>query len=52
MQHNDTQTSRDIDHGHLKKVVIGSAAGTVVEWFDFALYGYMAIYIAHNFFPS
>ena len=40
------------DTGHIKKVMLGSAAGTVVEWFDFALFGYMAMYIAQNFFPS
>lgn len=40
------------DTDHIKKVVIGSAAGTIVEWFDFALFGYMAMYIAHNFFPT
>ena len=49
MQHDHMHSN---NHSHLKKVVIGSAAGTIVEWFDFALYGYMAIYIAHNFFPS
>ena len=40
------------DKKHLHKVVTGSAAGTLVEWFDFALFGYMAFYIASNFFPS
>ena len=40
------------DTSHIKKVMLGSAAGTVVEWFDFALFGYMAMYIAQNFFPS
>lgn len=51
MKHINPQT--DIaGNAHLRKVVIGSAAGTIVEWFDFALYGYMAIYIGHNFFPS
>ena len=41
-----------LDKKHLHKVVTGSAAGTLVEWFDFALFGYMAFYIAGNFFPS
>ncbi len=41
-----------LDKKHLYKVVTGSAAGTLVEWFDFALFGYMAFYIAGNFFPS
>ena len=44
--------SEHTDTGHIKKVMMGSAAGTIVEWFDFALFGYMAVYIAQNFFPS
>ncbi len=30
----------------------GSALGNAVEWFDYAVYGYLAVYIAANFFPS
>lgn len=37
---------------HLRKVVGASFAGTVVEWFDFAIYGYMATHIAATFFAS
>lgn len=37
---------------HLKRVVRASFAGTVVEWFDFAIYGYMATHIAAAFFNS
>ncbi|MFV9473950.1 MFS transporter [Advenella sp. RU8] len=44
--------SAHTDTSHIKKVMMGSAAGTVVEWFDFALFGYMAVYIAQNFFPT
>ena len=47
-----TPTAEQHDTSHIKKVMMGSAAGTVVEWFDFALFGYMAMYIAQNFFPS
>lgn len=36
----------------LRKVVRASFAGTVVEWFDFAIYGYMATHIAATFFSS
>ncbi|MGY5318093.1 MFS transporter [Neomicrococcus lactis] len=36
----------------LRRVVRASFAGTVVEWFDFAIYGYMATYIAKAFFNS
>lgn len=44
--------SEHTDSSHIKKVMMGSAAGTIVEWFDFALFGYMAVYIAQNFFPT
>lgn len=47
-----TPINPKLDKKHLHKVVTGSAAGTLVEWFDFALFGYMAFYIAGNFFPS
>jgi len=33
------------------KVVASSIAGNFLEWFDFALYGYMAPYIGPHFFP-
>ncbi|MDJ0354658.1 MFS transporter [Paenarthrobacter sp. PH39-S1] len=36
----------------LRKVTIAAAAGTVVEWFDFAIYGFLAPIIAKVFFPS
>lgn len=36
----------------LRRVVSASFAGTVVEWFDFAIYGYMATHIAETFFSS
>ena len=41
-----------VSAGHLRKVVGASFAGTVVEWFDFAIYGYMATHIAATFFAS
>ena len=36
----------------LRKVVTGAAIGNAVEWFDFAIYGFLATFIAANFFPS
>lgn len=44
-------------HDHLKsaeirKVTVAAAAGTLVEWFDFAIYGFFATAIANEFFPS
>ena len=35
----------------LKSIVSGSV-GNVLEWFDFAIYGYFASVIGQNFFPS
>jgi MHS family proline/betaine transporter-like MFS transporter len=32
--------------------VRGAAIGNTVEWFDFAIYGFLATYIAEKFFPS
>ncbi|MFT4109972.1 MFS transporter [Propionicimonas sp.] len=36
----------------LRKAVIGGGVGNFVEWFDYNLYGYLAIYIGMSFFPS
>ncbi|WFP16349.1 MFS transporter [Citricoccus muralis] len=36
----------------LKRVTFAGFAGTVVEWFDFAIYGFMAPIIATTFFQS
>ena len=36
----------------LHRAVGGSALGNAVEWFDYAVYGYLAVYIAANVFPS
>ncbi|HEY4534663.1 MAG TPA: MFS transporter [Enteractinococcus sp.] len=36
----------------LRQVTFAGFAGTVVEWFDFAVYGFMAAIIATVFFPD
>jgi MHS family proline/betaine transporter-like MFS transporter len=36
----------------LRKAVVGAAVGNFVEWFDFAIYGYLAPTLAIVFFPS
>lgn len=41
-----------IDRANLRKVTLAGFAGTVVEWFDFAVYGFMATTIATTFFKS
>jgi MFS transporter, MHS family, proline/betaine transporter len=36
----------------LRRAVRGAAIGNTVEWYDFAIYGFLATYIADKFFPS
>src|SRR4051812_23496398 len=36
----------------VRKAVTGASIGNAVEWFDFAVYGFLATFIAANFFPS
>jgi MHS family proline/betaine transporter-like MFS transporter len=40
------------DAAAVRKAVVGASIGNAVEWFDFAIYGFLATYIAANFFPS
>ena len=35
-----------------KRVIIAGAIGNVMEWYDFAIYGYFASVIGKLFFPS
>jgi MFS transporter, MHS family, proline/betaine transporter len=35
----------------IRRAVRGAAIGNTVEWFDFAIYGFLATYIAEKFFP-
>jgi len=41
-----------VDSAILRRVIAGASIGNAVEWFDFAIYGFLATYIAANFFPS
>eukprot|EP01132_Coremiostelium_polycephalum_P009950 gene9950-12201_t len=36
----------------LRRVIIAAGIGNFVEWFDFAVYGFLATTIAQQFFPS
>lgn len=44
----------DLDHrAHLRRAMIASTVGTIIEWYDFLLYGQMAaIVFAKLYFPS
>ncbi|OHV09352.1 MFS transporter [Kushneria phosphatilytica] len=35
-----------------RKAVVAAAFGNVLEWYDFAVYGFLATTIGHHFFPS
>jgi MHS family proline/betaine transporter-like MFS transporter len=37
--------------GNAKRIIAAGAIGNVLEWYDFAVYGYVATIIAKNFFP-
>ncbi len=43
---------REDDSGEVRRVAGAGAIGNVLEWFDFAVYGYMAPFLATIFFPS
>jgi MFS transporter, MHS family, proline/betaine transporter len=43
---------RQADPAAVRKAVTGASIGNAVEWFDFAIYGFLATFIAANFFPS
>jgi MHS family proline/betaine transporter-like MFS transporter len=36
----------------MKKVISAAAIGNFIEWYDFAVYGYLATILAANFFPG
>ncbi|RDH74378.1 MFS transporter [Mycolicibacterium moriokaense] len=36
----------------LRQVITGASIGNAVEWYDFAVYGFLATFIAANFFPA
>jgi MHS family proline/betaine transporter-like MFS transporter len=36
----------------IRKAIVGASIGNAVEWFDFAIYGFLATYLGANFFPT
>ncbi|MGH3678306.1 MAG: MFS transporter [Mycobacterium sp.] len=49
--HDEHVSHRQADMPAVRKAVRGAAIGNTVEWFDFAIYGFLATYIADKFFP-
>ncbi|MGK2882975.1 MAG: MFS transporter [Mycobacterium sp.] len=48
----ENRADTDPDPKVLRRAITGAAVGNAVEWFDFAIYGFLATYIAAKFFPS
>jgi MHS family proline/betaine transporter-like MFS transporter len=46
------QTTAAPDLKVIKKVITAAAIGNFIEWYDFAVYGYLATVLAANFFPG
>ena len=46
------QAVPEVEEMSIRKAIIGAGMGNCVEWFDFAVYGFLASYIAANFFPT
>ncbi|MBB3226720.1 MHS family proline/betaine transporter-like MFS transporter [Luteibacter sp. Sphag1AF] len=41
-----------VDQSMLKRAVGAAALGNAMEWFDFGVYGYIAVTLGHVFFPG
>ena len=42
----------DKAHGSMPKIIFASAAGTMVEWYDFYIFGSLASVIASKFYKT
>jgi MHS family proline/betaine transporter-like MFS transporter len=42
----------EVDLKTLRKVIVAASIGNFVEWFDFAVYGFLATILTREFFPS
>ena len=47
----ELRTARNEKSPYLTQSIIGGVAGNVLEWYDFAVFGYFAPFIATQFFP-
>jgi MFS family permease len=48
----DTARSEPIDAGTLRKIIFAASLGTLFEWYDFYLYGSLAVFFGGLFFPK
>jgi len=47
-----TSADRHVARADLRRALLATSIGNVLEWFDFAVYGYMAVTLGTLFFPS
>jgi MFS family permease len=45
------QGAQIVDKSTLRRVIVASSLGTVFEWYDFYLYGSLAVFFGAKFFP-
>src|SRR3954469_24260820 len=45
-------TNAEIDPKTLRRVIVASSLGTLFEWYDFYLYGSLAVFFGKKFFPA
>jgi MHS family proline/betaine transporter-like MFS transporter len=45
-------SSTSVSEQSLRRVIIAATIGNVLEWFDFVVYGFLAVTIAEVFFPT
>lgn len=51
-RHDSAGTESTPDAGTLRRAIGASAMGNAVEWFDYGVYAYVAVFIGRAFFPS
>ena len=49
---NSNLSSEQVDKKKLRKVIAASSVGTLIEWYDFYIFGSLSVVIATKFFPS
>ena len=40
-----------MNSSQVRRIIAAGLIGNVLEWYDFAIYGYFATAIGHHFFP-
>jgi MFS family permease len=48
----DTASAAPLDAGSLRKIIFAASLGTLFEWYDFYLYGSLAVFFGGLFFPK